>query len=58
MRTIAPAGRYVIAVVGTQEVGLRTYTPLYYLASAKWVNNELLGKVRTWEGGDTVWRNN
>jgi len=58
MRRIAPAGRDVIVVVGTQEVGLRTHMPLYYLASAKWVNNKLLGKVRTWEGGDTVWRNN
>ena len=27
-----------------------------YLASAMWVNDELLGKVRAWKGGETVWK--
>ena len=34
---------------GTQELGARDVygnTPLHYLASAMWVNEELLGKVR------------
>jgi hypothetical protein len=44
---------------GTQDVGAQDVfgnTPLHYLASAMWVNDELLGKVRAWEGGETVWK--
>jgi len=44
---------------GTQD--LRTQdvygnTALHYLASAMWVNDELLGKVRAWNGGESVWK--
>ena len=44
---------------GTQDLGARDVygnTPLHYLASAMWVNDLLLGKVRAWEGGETVWK--
>ena len=44
---------------GTQDVGAQDIygnTLLHYLASAIWVNDELLGKVRVWEGGETVWK--
>jgi hypothetical protein len=44
---------------GTQDVGAQDMygnTPLHYLASAMWVNDELLGRVRAWEGGETVWK--
>jgi len=44
---------------GTQDIGAQDVygnTPLHYLASAIWVNNELLGKVRACEGGETVWK--
>ncbi len=44
---------------GTQELGAQDVygnTPLHYLASAIWVNEELLGKVRAWEGGESVWK--
>ena len=44
---------------GTQDVGAQDIygnTLLHYLASAIWVNDELLGKVRAWEGGETVWK--
>jgi hypothetical protein len=43
---------------GTQDVGAQDVygnTPLHYLASAMWVNEELLRRVRAWEGGETVW---
>ena len=44
---------------GTQDVGAQDVygnTPLHYLASAMYVNDELLGKVRAYEGGETVWK--
>jgi len=44
---------------GTQELGAQDVhgnTPLHYLASAMWVNEGLLEKVRAWEGGETVWK--
>ena len=44
---------------GTQDVGAQDVygnTPLHYLASAMWVNNDLLRRVRAWEGGETVWK--
>lgn len=44
---------------GTQDLGAKDVwgnTPLHYLASAMWMNDELLGKVRAWEGGETVWK--
>ena len=44
---------------GTQDLTAQDVygnTPLHYLASAMWVNDELLEKVRGWEGGETVWK--
>jgi ankyrin repeat protein len=45
---------------GTQDVGAQDVylnTPLHYLASDMWANEELLKKVREWEGGEAVWKN-
>ena len=45
---------------GTQDVGAQDAyqnTPLHYLASDMWANEELPKKVREWEGGEAVWKN-
>ena len=44
---------------GTQDLRAQDVygnTALHYLASAMWVNDELLKNVRAWEGGETVWK--
>jgi hypothetical protein len=44
---------------GTQDLGAQDVygnTPLHYLASAMWVDEELTGRVRAWEGGEAVWK--
>ena len=44
---------------GTQDLRAQDVygnSALHYLASAMWVNDELLKNVRAWEGGETVWK--
>ena len=44
---------------GTQDLRAQDVygnTPLHYLASAMRVNEELVERVRAWEGGEAVWK--
>jgi hypothetical protein len=44
---------------GTQDLGAQDVygnTALHYLASSMWVNEELMRRVRAWEGGEIVWK--
>jgi hypothetical protein len=43
----------------TQDLGAQDVygnTALHYLASSMWVNEELMRRVRAWEGGEIMWK--
>jgi len=44
---------------GTQDLGAQDVygnMALHYLASSMWVNEELIRRVRAWEGEEIVWK--